>query len=157
MQEKQNSLIENSGDGYDLDHPKKSIERPHKLPVNKRKRQINQVQEVEKSILGEEVLLEDMELDENIEDIEFPDDEHRAQQSREVVEELATPEPAFYEEDSLTLHSALFDKVLNNLVFELVNSKGKRIQQKDTELDLNGVPPSRIPLIHKLIGDVFEV
>ena len=68
MQEKQKSLIENSGVGDDLDHPKKSIERPHKLPVNKRKRTINQDEEVEEVIPKEDILLEDMELDVNIED-----------------------------------------------------------------------------------------
>jgi hypothetical protein len=55
-----------------------------------------------------------------------------------------TLEPAFYEEESLTLRSALFDKDLRKLVFERVNSKGKRIQEKYTELDLNEVPQSRI-------------
>jgi hypothetical protein len=156
MQEKQNSLIENSGDGDDPNHPKKSVERPHKLPINKRKRKNNQ-QEVEEVIPDEEFLLEDMELDANIEDIEFPDDEQRVQQSREVAVELVTQEPVFYEEESLTLHSALFDKDLKKLVFERVNSKGKRIQEKDTELDLNGVPHREFPEFIKLLGDTLEV
>jgi hypothetical protein len=134
-QEKQKSLVENSGDGDDPHHPKKDIEKPHKLPItSKRKRQNNQ-QEVEEVIPGEDVLLENMELDANIEDIEFPDDKQRVQPGGELV----IQEPIFYEEESLTLHSALFDKYLKKLVFERVNSKGKRI--KDTELDLNNVLP----------------
>ena len=59
-----------------------------------------------------------MDLEENIEDIEFPYDEHMIQENREVVGELVTQEHFFYEEESLTLHSALFDKDLNKLVFE---------------------------------------
>jgi hypothetical protein len=72
---KKKSLVENLGDGDDPQHPKKDIEKPHKFPItNKRKRQNNQ-QEMEEVISDEDVLLENMELDANIEDIEFPDDE----------------------------------------------------------------------------------
>jgi len=67
-----------------------------------------------------------MEFDAKIEDKEFPNDEQRDQPNGE----FETREPTFYEEEYLTLHSALFDKDLKKLVFERVNSKGKRI--KDT-------------------------
>jgi hypothetical protein len=46
--------------------------------VYKRKRQNNQ-HESEEYIPEDDVLLQDMELDTNIEDIEFPDDEQRIQ------------------------------------------------------------------------------
>jgi hypothetical protein len=55
----------------------------------------------------------------------------------------------------LTLHSASFDKDLKKLVFERVNSKGKRI--KDSEMNLNKVPTSRIAKIHKITGDALDV
>jgi hypothetical protein len=42
--------------------------------------------------------LEDMELDVNIEDIEFPDEEQRIQESKEIAVEKTTQEPIFYEE-----------------------------------------------------------
>jgi hypothetical protein len=58
-----------------------------------------------------------MELDANIEDIEFPDDEQRIQPKKEVVGQ----ETIFYEEDYLSLYSASFDKDLKKLVFELVH------------------------------------
>jgi hypothetical protein len=48
-----------------------------------------------------------MDLDANIEDIEFPDEEQRVQESREVATELVTQEPILFEEESMTLHSAL--------------------------------------------------
>jgi hypothetical protein len=118
LQEKQKSLIENSSDRDDPHHPKSNIEKPHKLPITiKRKRKNNQ-QEVEEVIPDANVLLEEMELDENIEDIEFPYDEQTIQENREVVGELVTQEHFFYEEESLTLHSALLDKDLKKLVFE---------------------------------------
>jgi len=55
----------------------------------------------------------------------------------------------------LTLHSASFDKYLKNMVFECVNSKGKRT--KYSEMDLNKVPVSRIVKIYKIIGDALDV
>jgi hypothetical protein len=41
------------------------------------------------------------------------------------------------------------------MVFECVNSKGKRT--KYSEMDLNKVPASRISKIHKIIGDALDV
>jgi hypothetical protein len=52
----------------------------------------------------EEIVLEDMDLDVNIEDIEFHDEEQRIQESREVATKLATQEPILFEEESLNLH-----------------------------------------------------
>jgi hypothetical protein len=74
---KKEILNSNSSDGDDHDPPKKNLERPHKLTINSKiKRQVNQ-QEVAEVILDDEDALEDMELDENIEDIKFPDKEKR--------------------------------------------------------------------------------
>jgi hypothetical protein len=157
-QEQNKSLTENSGDGDDHDPPKRNLERPHKLTINsKRKRQTNQ-QEVDEVIPEDEYALEDMDLDVNIEDIEFLDEEQRIQESKEVAAELATQEPIFFEEESLTLHSALFDKDSKKLVFERVNSKGKKVQGKThSEFNLSGVLPSRIAKIHRATGDALEV
>jgi hypothetical protein len=52
--------------------PKGSLERPHKIPVtSKRKIQTNQ-EGASEVTHEEEIDLEDMDLDVNIEDIEFP-------------------------------------------------------------------------------------
>jgi hypothetical protein len=64
----------------------------------------------------EEIVLGDMDLDVNIEDIEFSDEEHRIQESGEVASKLLTQDPILFEEESLTLHSTLFDKSLKKLV-----------------------------------------
>jgi hypothetical protein len=81
IQEQKKSVIENSGDGDDPNPPKKNLERPHKLTIrSKRKIQVNQ-QEISELVPDDDDILEDMELDANIEDIEFPDDEQRIQES----------------------------------------------------------------------------
>ena len=58
-----------------------------------------------------------MELGVNIEDIEFPDEEQRMQKSREVATKLATQETIMFEEESMTLDSATFDKNSSKLVY----------------------------------------
>jgi hypothetical protein len=75
--EKNKSSIDNSNDEGDHNPPKGSLEKTHKLPINnKRKRKINQ--EVTNEVEPEdEISLEDMDMDANIEDIEFPYDEQR--------------------------------------------------------------------------------
>jgi hypothetical protein len=89
-QEQNKSAIDNSNDGGDQNPPKGSLERPHKLPVtSKRKIQTNQ-EGGNEGAPEDEIVLEDMDLDVNIEDIEFPDEEQRIQESREVAVELVT-------------------------------------------------------------------
>jgi hypothetical protein len=44
------------------------------------------------------------------------------------------------------------------LVFEKIHSKNKNIQGKlSSELDLNGVPPSRIVQIHEAMGEALKM
>jgi hypothetical protein len=81
FQDKQNSLINNSGGDNDPDHGEKNIESTHKLPVVKRKRYKNQ-EETEQCIPDDDVLLQNMDLDVDIENIEFPEDERRIFQKR---------------------------------------------------------------------------
>lgn len=133
--EKNEYLVENSSDGDDPQRPEKDIEKSDNFPItNKRKRHNNQ-QETKEYIPGEYILLENMELDANIGEIEFSYDEQRIQPS----DELVIQEPKYYEEEYLTLHNALFDKYLKKLVFEFLNSRGKKI--KYTEVDLNKIVP----------------
>jgi hypothetical protein len=137
--------MDNYEDGGDQNPPKGSIERPHKIPVtSKRKRKINKegTNEFEPE---DEISLEDMDLDANIEDIEFPDEEQRVQERRQVATELATQEAIIFEEEPITLHNDLFDKDSKKLVFEKTHSKNKKVQGNSSlELELNGVPPSKI-------------
>jgi hypothetical protein len=77
--------MDNSNDGGEKNPPKGNLERPHKLPVTrKRKRGINNEGESE-DIPKEEINLEYMELDVNIEDIEFMDEEHSVQEIRAIA------------------------------------------------------------------------
>jgi len=76
-QEQNNSSIDNFDDGGDHNPLKGSLERHHKLTVtSKRKRKINKegTNEVKPEV---EISLEDMELDENIEYIDYPNEEQR--------------------------------------------------------------------------------
>jgi hypothetical protein len=85
VQEKRESSMDNSNDEREQNPPKGNLERPHKLPVtSKRKRGTNKKGETE-GIPEEEIILEDMDLDVNIEDIEFLDEEQRMQESREIA------------------------------------------------------------------------
>jgi hypothetical protein len=66
----------------------------------------------------------------NIEDIECPDEEQRIQERREVATSLDTQEPIIFEEESLTLHSAMFDKGEKKLVIEKIHAKNKKSSRK---------------------------
>ena len=90
--------MNNSNDGGDHNPPKGSFERYHKLLVtSKIKIQISR-EGGNEGAPKDEVVLEDMNLDVNIEDIEFPNEEQRIQESREVTIALATWEPILFEE-----------------------------------------------------------
>ena len=76
MKSQQNkSSTNNFDDGGDQNHPRGILNKSHKLQV-KIKRQFTQ-QEEENIIHKGEGMLQDMDLDINIEDIDFPDDEQR--------------------------------------------------------------------------------
>jgi len=88
--------MDNYEDKGDQNPLEGSIERPHKIPVtSKRKRKINQegTNEFEPE---DEITLEDMDLDANIEDIKFPDEEQRVQERRQVATELAAHEAIIF-------------------------------------------------------------
>jgi len=63
----------------------------------------------------------------------------------------------FSKQESFTVHNALFDKIYKKIIFERTNSKNKRIQGKSFffELNLSGVPPSRIVRIHRATNDAL--
>jgi hypothetical protein len=108
----------------------REILRNHTLPISsKRKRGTNKEGENE-DIHGNEIVLEYMELDVNVEEIEFAGEEQRLQERRTIARELVTQEPIIFEEESLTLHRATFNKNSRKLVIENVNSKNKKIQEK---------------------------
>jgi hypothetical protein len=68
---------------------------------------------------------------------------------------LIVQENIFDEEESLTLHNASFDKELKKLVFQHVNSRGKRV--KDSTMDLRGVPTSKLSKIHMVTGNSLDI
>jgi hypothetical protein len=104
---------------------------------NKRKRQTNN--EGGSSVVPEDqIVLEDMDLDANIGDIEFPDEEQKIKERKQVATELARQESIQFEEESLTLHSALLDKNSKKMIIEKIHVKNKNVQGKlSSKLDLN--------------------
>jgi hypothetical protein len=77
VQEKRKYSIYYSDDGGERKNPKGDLERPQKILVtSKRKRGTNKEGESE-DIPEEKIVLEDMDLDVNIENIEFLDEEQR--------------------------------------------------------------------------------
>jgi hypothetical protein len=84
-----------------------------------------------KCIPKDGILLEDMDLDADIKNIEFTkEEEQRTLREKELI----VQETTFDGEESLTLHNTSFDKELKKMVFESVNSRGKRV--KDSTMDL---------------------
>jgi len=63
-----------------------------------------------------------------------------------------------FEEEYLTLHSASFNKGSKKFVIEKIHEKIKNVQGKlSSELDLNGVPPSKIVQIHEYTGEALNM
>jgi hypothetical protein len=51
-----------------------------------------------------------------------------------------------------------FDKSSKKLVIEKIHAKNKKVQGKlSSELDLNGVPPSKIVQIHEAMGEALNI
>jgi hypothetical protein len=113
---------------------------------------------VEKLVPKDEVFLEDMDLDVDIENIDFPDNEKRLQDRREVASEIETQEQSSSEDELFTLKNDLFDKISKKIIFERLLSKNKRIKGKSNSyLGLGSVPPSKISRINKATGEALEV
>jgi hypothetical protein len=148
------SSMNNSDDGGDKNPPQGKLEKSHKLQV-KRKR-TNSQQEIEEHIPESEIHLEDMDLEVDIENIQFPDDEERVQENIQSVAELAIQDEEFSEEESFSIHNALFDKDSRKLIFERTLSKNKKGKTCST-FNLNNMLPSGITKIHKVTGDALDV
>jgi hypothetical protein len=104
----------------------------------KRKKKLQEVNGVEPE---DEITPEDMDLYVNIEDIEFPDEERRVHESRKFATKIGMQEEILFEEESITLYNAMFDKYSEKLVFDK-NSLKKNIQgNSSSKVDLNGIPP----------------
>jgi hypothetical protein len=98
--------------------------KPHKLQVKIKR--TNSQQEVEQHIPKIEAYLEDMDLDVNIENIQFPKDDQRLQETQQLAAELYIQEEVFSEEVSNYVQNNLFDIAFRKLIFERSCSKNKR-------------------------------
>jgi hypothetical protein len=88
VQEQRKSSMDNSDDGGEQNPPKGNLEKPHKLAISsKRKRGTNKEGESE-DIPGDEISQKDMELNVNIEEIEFVGEEQMLQERKTIAKEL---------------------------------------------------------------------
>jgi len=63
-----------------------------------------------------------------------------------------------FEDESITIHNALFDKISRKLVFEKTNVINKKDQGNlSSTLDLNGFPPSKIVQINRATREALKM
>jgi hypothetical protein len=121
------------------------MENPHKIPIRK-KRQISPQEEAKKQVFENDtnnLSLKDMKLEVEIENIQFPDEEKRLQETQQIVVEIAGQEDDFSEEESFTIENTLFDKNSRKLVFEGTNKRIKRGKPR-SKYDLSKFPAFQI-------------
>jgi hypothetical protein len=68
----------------------------------------------------------------------FPDEEERVQENTQLVVELAIQDEVFSDEETFSVHNALFDKSSKKLIFERT-SKNKKGKSHST-IDLRDIP-----------------
>jgi hypothetical protein len=146
------SVNNSSSGGGDKNPPSGKIESSHKLPVRKKRK--TPLQEEENNLLENDIQsfsLEDMELEADIEKIEFPEieqQEHVVQQNTAL--EVVGNE-SFSEEESFTIQSVVFDKDSKKLILERNDQRNKK-GKSCSEVDLKYMRPSQISKIHKATG-----
>jgi hypothetical protein len=129
------------------------LENPHRLKV-KRKRTSSQ-QEEEEHIPGNEIPLEDIILDVDIKNIRFPDEEERVQENTQLLVELVIQDEVFSDEETFSVHYALFDKSSKKIILERT-SKDKKGKSRST-IDLRDILASKLSSIHRVTGDASDV
>jgi hypothetical protein len=144
--------------GGDKNLPQGKMENTHKIPIRK-KRKIPLQEEEEEQVSENDVnnlSLEDMDHEVDIENIQFNEEENMLQETQQIVLEVATQEEYFSEDESFTIHNAIFDRNSRKLVFEGTshkNNKGKLC----SKYDLSKMPTYQIFKIHKVIGDALKI
>jgi hypothetical protein len=77
-------------------------------------------------------------------------------ESKLIAEELAQEGPTIFEEESVTLHHAKYDKQSRKLQIERVNLKDKRVTRKwSSEIEVKGLRPSRVLIFHQAMGEAL--
>jgi hypothetical protein len=76
---------------------------------------------------------------------------------RIVAKELACEEPLVFEEESITLHHATFNKNSKKLQVDKVNLKNKKVVEKwNSKIDIEGVKPSKVFELHRATWDALK-
>jgi hypothetical protein len=81
----------------------------------------------------------------------------RIVESQQIAEELAHEEPTIFEEQSLTLHNAKYNKEERKLQIEKVHVKNKKVTKTwNSKVDVSGVGPSGLLKLHLTTGDALS-
>jgi hypothetical protein len=91
-----------------------------------------------------------MDLEVDIENIQFPEEEQRLQETQQFTLEVATLEEHFLEDESYTIYNAIFDRNSRKLVFEGIRQKNKK-GKSCSEYDLSKMLAYQISKIHKVV------
>jgi hypothetical protein len=125
--------------------PQGSLENSHKLTM-KRKRANSQQEGEEQKAPKNDILLDDMDLDVDIENIRFPDEEECTQQDVQYVA-LVVQDEILSNEETFFVHDVLFDKSSKKLTFE-ITSKNKKGKSRST-IDTKNMLPSKLSSIYR--------
>jgi hypothetical protein len=102
----------------------------------KRKRVNFQQEEEEQNIPEDDIFLDNMDLDVDIENIWFSDDEECAQENVQFAA-LVIQDEVFFDEETFSIQNVLFDRSSKKLTFE-ITSKNKNGKSHSTiEIILN--------------------
>jgi hypothetical protein len=107
----------NSGDDEERNPPQGNLENPHKLKI-KRKRTNSQQEGGETHAPEHDLLLDNMDLDVDIENITFPDEEEPAREDVQHISTLMVQDEIFSDEETFVVQNASFDRDSKKLVFE---------------------------------------
>ena len=91
----------NSGDDGESNPPQGSLENPHKLQF-KNKRINSQQEEEKQNVFEADILLDNMDLDVDIENILFLDDEEHTQENVQSIA-LAVQDEVFFDEETFSV------------------------------------------------------
>jgi hypothetical protein len=96
-----------------------------------------------------------MDMDEIIKELDWSG--KRMLETREIYGAIMTQDLEIFEEESVSLHHAIYNRETTKLLLEKVNTKNKKSSKRWKYLiDLDGVAPSKIADFHGAIGDALK-
>ena len=101
-----------------------------------------------------DMFLYDMDLDVDIENISFPQEEDPTTENVPHISTVVVQDEIFSDEENFVVQNASFDKDSRKMIFERT-SKSKRGKTRST-IDTQNMLPSKLSSIHKVTGHALE-